>query len=61
MSYAPMAIISIFCFIYTNLAIANSRGEYGYTPDDTTEFYSKERIQATTSHARMYSGKLTMF
>ena len=45
----------------TNFAIDNSRGEYGYTPDDTTEFYSKEQIKATRSRARMDWGKLTMF
>ena len=47
--------------MYTNLAIDNSRGEYGYTSDDATEFCNKERIKATGSRARMDSGKLTMF
>ena len=32
-----------------------------YTPDDTSEFYSKEQKQATRSRARLNFDKLTMF
>ena len=30
-------------------------------PDNTTNFYNKERIQGTTSRAGLDSGKLMMF